>query len=285
MNIFASATFDPERWLATDPNNQYLQIPLVKSYATDNGGWVVEGVASCEESDADAERLLQKGMDTRPLLATGYFNWDHKDHLGPAYLIGQPKEVLISPASDYKEQLGKSLSGSAMYIRGELFQHPDKPIAKDVWDHMAAMRDLGIPRTLGWSVQGQILERDAYDRNIVVKSVCRQLAITHQPKQAYTYASLVKSFGADGHELRKAMTTEGAAPVTRENLGWTITSLLMGECKHRCLDDRGQFRQGVRSALQHLTLCKGYDLDESKDALAMLIKSCATQRRSGDELQ
>lgn len=275
--LIAEAAFDPDRWLRDNPDGQYLQVPLLKSYATDGGGWVVEGVASCEESDADAEHVLQKGMDTEPLIQCGYFNWDHKDGLGAEYLIGIPQEAVIAPAVDFKEQLGKSLDGLAFYVRGELFQHKDKPKAREVWNHLQAMQDLKVPRTLGWSVQGQVLERDRLDPRRIVKSVCRQLAITHQPKQRYTFAQLAKSFAA-GDNLHQSMTTASAAPLMRENFGQKMTDLLFGECKHNCLDGQGKFRQGARSALQHLTLCKGYDLRDAKGGLETLIKSYVTRR-------
>ena len=63
----------------------------------------------------------------------------------------------------------------------------------------------------------------------------------------------------------------------RENFGKHLTDLLFGDCKHGCLAG-GQFRHGVRSGLQHLVLCKGYDLAETKGALETLIKSGITRR-------
>lgn len=277
-NLLTEAAFDPERWLNENPDGQYIQVPLIKSYATDSGDWVVEGVASCEEPDSDVEKVLQKGMDTAPLLECGYFNWDHKDGLGAEFLIGIPEEAVIASASDFKEQLGKSLDGLAFYVRGKLFQHKDKPKAREVWSHLQAMRDLKVPRTLGWSVQGHILERDRMNPRLVTRSVCRQLAITHQPKQRYTFAQLAKSFGETDATLQQSMTTATAVPLLKENFGKRVTDLLLGDCKHGCLNAGGQFQRGVRSALQHMVLCKGYSLDESTAALETLVKSGITRR-------
>ena len=93
--------------------------------------------------------------------------------------------------------------------------------------------------------------------------------MTHQPVQAYTFAALAKSFG-------EAVATTGTMePLRKEALDGKMSEVLYGACKDGLTHmlPNGRFRKGYKSALAHLTLCKGYELRESTEALKTLHKS------------
>ena len=257
MQLTSYSTFDRSAFLS-DPDNLLFDIPLEKSSDANDDRWLVQGVASCEATDADGEEIIQKGMDCAPLMRSGYINWDHRDKDGPAYLIGYPLEFRLVKARDYAQQLGKSIEGPALWVKGELYKN--KPVARAAWEHMEAAR--GTPRQLGWSVQGRVVERDQARKSRIVKSAVHHLAITHQPIQAMTFAEIAKSFSA--------LSTQSGAPLLKENLNGKMTSLLYGDCKKACYREDGTFKKGIRGAVEHLTGCHGKELHKSAAFLQAL---------------
>lgn len=244
-----------------DPDNFMFGFTLEKSESGKDGKLWIQGVASAEIKDQDGESVIQKGMDCQPLLECGSINWDHQDKQGPSFLIGEPTDVEIVPASRYADKFGKSFPGAALFVRGFLYNDPvNKPVAAAVWAHLNTA-DVSAGRQLRWSVQGRVLERDRIDKSRIVKSECRHLALTHQPIQRYTFAEIAKSFSA-----------VGAAPLLKENFGARIDNLLYGQCKKGCYREDGSFTKGIGGALTHLYECRGRDLQKSK-ALLMALRA------------
>lgn len=261
MLIETYSTFDRQAFLA-DPDNILIDIALEKSQDATDDKWIVKGIASCEAQDLDGEEVVQKGLDCQPLLKSGYINWDHRDREGPAYLIGHPLEFKLVNARDFSSQLGKSVDGLALWVKGELYKN--KPVAQSVWEHLQATA--GSPRQLGWSVQGRVLERDRVNKSRIVKSAVHHLAITHQPIQQLTFAEMAKSMAG-------VLSTESAQPLLRENLDGKLTSVLWGDCQRGCYPkSKGRFTKGAGGALEHLNNCYGVPLTESKEFLKSLIK-------------
>jgi hypothetical protein len=256
MELLSYSTFDRNGFLH-DQNNILFDIPLMKSEDASDDRWLVQGVASCEVVDADGEEVVQKGIDCAPLMARGYINWDHRDREGPAYLIGYPLEFRVVKAHDFARQLGKSVDGPALWVKGELYKN--KPVARAVWEHIQATA--GGPRQLGWSVQGRIVERDGVKKSRIVKSQLHHLAITHQPIQQLTFAEMVKSLTAG------VMTTQSAAPTLLENLDGKVTRVLYGHCEKGCFNADGKFHKGLTGAMGHQIACLGKSVDEGKQDL------------------
>lgn len=246
-----------------DPDNFMFSMTLEKSETGKEGKWNIQGVASAEIKDQDGEILIQKGMDCEPLLRGGFINWDHHDDRGPAYLIGEPTDVEIVPASRFADRFGKSFPGAAMFVRGFLYNDPEnKPIAAAVWKHLNTA-DVSPARQIRWSVQGRTFQRAPTDQRYIVKSECRHLALTHQPILGYTFTEIAKSLAA--------LSTQSAEPLLKENLpGQHMTDLLYGECKNRCYGHDGKFMKGALGAFRHLTGCRGRDIRKSQ-ALVMAL--------------
>lgn len=268
-DFFREQPMDLSQFLG-DPDNFLIGMELEKSRDASDGHWRVQGIASCELPDSDAEEVIQKGIDTEPLMEWGQINWDHQDtRRGPEYLIGVPLETAIVSASDFAEQLQKSINGPALYVKGELYQ--DNKIARGVWQYLEAQRRGLRPRKLGWSVQGRVVQRDPLRRKRVLRSACHHLALSHQPVLKYTFADLVKSYAADG-----VLSTVSGQPLLKEQLGRTLTTLLTGDCEHGCLEKsqsgRARFRDGVRGAMTHLCECHGMPVDDAHQCMRTLIQ-------------
>jgi len=223
---------------------------LSKSYTTTERGaklYVLEGIASDQSSDQQGEQVIQAGMNFEPLLRSGIVNWDHLP--GPENIIGEPLEAEIQP-------------GPAFYVRSSLYVE-DKERARETWTTAEAMKKSGR-RSLGWSVEGAILQRAAQR---ILKSEVRHLAVTHQPVNANTWAAIVKSMTA---------SDPGAQALQLENLGTQITSVLWGNCAAGCNcyhPETGHYRAGRAGMLEHLVKCKGMSVEQGADLMKRLINA------------
>jgi hypothetical protein len=264
--------------------------PLEKS---ENGEKLrlVQGLTSTGNKDQQDERMLQDGIDFEPLLSKGHINWNHQP--GPANLIGQPLEATLK----------ETPKGFGLWMQGLLYK--GKRVAEDAWEHLLLMEELarkGLPfRPVGWSVEGGILERDPLDRRIIRKSVVRQMALTHEPVNADTYAEIAKSLGREwmGDALGASFDFEtnqhtsfgsfesfaksfigdagvantfSAAPLALQNLGGGVTSVLPDKILgRRCSGKCNRQVTKRRKSLAHMVECMGFDEDESFAFLKSLI--------------
>ena len=263
-----------EQWLAKGEGRYAFPMTLVKSKTATEKKRIIHGVSSAELPDYQQEKVLQLGMDFSPFLETGYINWDHMDREGgAAYLIGEPIDAKIAPTEEYQHKFAQPLGkGLICFTTAELYNDAGKPKAEQVWQHLEAQdRHPEWRRRLGWSVQGQTLQRSVHDSREICKSVVYQMAITHQPVQRATFAEIAKSM---------AMSTESAAPLLLENLHGkneegNVDALMhvWGPCEEKpCYNSQLKFFQGPRGALEHLVKCRGYTPDSSYMLIAKLRK-------------
>lgn len=152
--------------------NIVLPAELTKS---DDGDWKVRGLASTASRDLQGEVIDQNGLDLSPIdMKKGVFNWDHKK--GPENTIG----VIDS----YKK------SKDGLYLEGRLFKNHSK--AKAVQEIMASLNKSDVGR-MGMSIEGVIKERAGKDGKVIKKAVIHSCALTMNPVNTDTFASLIKS--------------------------------------------------------------------------------------------
>lgn len=141
----------------------------------ENGSWKVKGLASTSGVDQQGETIIQKGIDLTPIdQKRGVLNWDHKK--GPENTIGTLD--------------GYSFGENGLYVEGNLFKNHDR--AKAVKQIMDSLGD-GDRGRMGLSVEGQILERDAVNPKIIKKCKISAVALTMNPVNSSTYATMFKS--------------------------------------------------------------------------------------------
>lgn len=277
----------------------HLDLPLVKAEMESVGGRKVRhvsGFASLETTDQQNETVIQKGLDYRPFLDTGFINWDHGDirRGSPAFLIGEPTHA----------EIRKSDQGiPGFYIEG--FLYDDKPMANDAWDHLLATAKSQSARKPGWSIQGHTLA--AHDGKIL-RSVVRDVALTHKPvlrETTVSFQEIVKSLDANGNmdvaHLVKAMASQPVAgqsfgdlsALRREDLApvkvdraksqqslRAVMEAIYGPpdtiCKSHHYNDAGYFFQGANGALEHMVDCLGWDVDDALPVVQVLRSAFTT---------
>ena len=106
----------------------------------------IGGIISTESRDQQGEVIDQTGVNWDYFLKHGWFNYEHKQ--GPENILGHPELVYETRAN------GKP----ATRVEGVLYLHKAK--AKEVWETAMAMKKAGVKRQLGFSVEGQVLERN-----------------------------------------------------------------------------------------------------------------------------
>jgi len=127
----------------------------------------IGGIISSESMDQQNEILSQDGVDWSYFLSKGWFNYEHGS--GPENVLGHPEAVSAT-----------TLDGKpATRVEGVLYLGKAK--AKEIFETAQAMKKAGIDRKLGFSVEGQVVERDSQDKKKIRKSRVLNVAITAHP--------------------------------------------------------------------------------------------------------
>ena len=139
------------------------------------------GIASTADEDSDGEFLDPRGFDIKPLLKSGLVNWHHQAKTNPGTIVGEPTKAEIR-----KEGL---------YIETKLYPHSQ--VACDIWELAKTLAADSQTRRLGYSIEGKVIKRKSEDPmnpdyKKIVKAVITGVAITHQPKNPKTFASIIK---------------------------------------------------------------------------------------------
>jgi hypothetical protein len=127
----------------------------------------IAGIVSTEGIDLQGDTIIQSGCDWDYFLKNGWLNYEHKQ--GPEYIVGYPTNV-TSKLHNGKE---------ATSIEGYLLL--DRPRAKEVYDSAKAIQKASDGRAIGFSVEGQVLQRDKEDHKIITKARILNVSITAHP--------------------------------------------------------------------------------------------------------
>jgi len=160
---------------------------------------IIYGYASTPDTDVENEIILSNNLDISYFVEHGYFNWDHEH--SPYAILGFP----------YKEKC--VVSDNGFYVEGELFKN--RPYADEVWGLIKSINESKAPRSLSFSIEGKILERED---NVIKKAMITEVAVTPRPVNPNaTLHALIKSFKQTnkameaGYEVDPSKMTGGGA--------------------------------------------------------------------------
>lgn len=159
----------------------------------------IGGIVSTDHLDQQSETLIQEGLDFAPFLKGGWFN-DNHDKSTDA-LLGYPDKAFMKTLPDGRR---------GWYVEGYLLKGTEK--ADRIWDLANALQK--TDRRLGFSVEGQVLDRDPTNPKNVRHAVVREVAITRSPVNPNTeLLVLAKSLSAGSGPAAKntPLTGIGAA--------------------------------------------------------------------------
>jgi len=161
---------------------QPLDLKLLKS---EDGGKVykISGIATTEHEDTAGEIILQNGIDWSYCLKSGSFNYDHSNL--PGHILGAPQRI----------KSVKHNGKAATEISGILYG--DKQIVKDLVENVKLMRSTKSGRSLGFSIEGQVISRDNRNPKIITRAKVLNVSLTHQPANQEATVQLVKNILAN----------------------------------------------------------------------------------------
>lgn len=147
--------------------------PFEVAKASPNGGDSepmtarIGGIISMETVDQQGETLVQDGVDWGYFLDKGWFNYEHQS--GPENVLGHPERVTSTSVG------GKP----ATRVEGVLYLA--KPRAREIYETAQAMQKAKVDRRLGFSVEGQVVERDPSNHRRIKKARVLNVALTAHP--------------------------------------------------------------------------------------------------------
>jgi len=171
-------------------NNDFNFIIPAEISKGKDGEWKIRGLACTENKDRQGEIILQKGIDLSPVDSKkGWLNYEHSKLL----------EDRIGTLDGYAK------TDKGLVIEGRLFKAHKR--AQAVYEIMQSLGENDKGR-IGLSVEGSVLERDAFNPKIIKKCQIRNCAVTFNPVNTDTYADLIKGFNAS--EVEFEATEENA---------------------------------------------------------------------------
>lgn len=153
-------------------------IPATFEKSGEMGDLKIKGIASSDVKDSDDEFLDPSGFDYAPLLEKGFFNWNHQANKEAGAIIGRPTIAKIVNG------------GKDFYVEGTLYKGLKQ--AQDVYNLAQVLENEDPDRRLGFSIEGQAVERDPINPKRIRKARITGVAITHCPKNPNTLLSIMK---------------------------------------------------------------------------------------------
>jgi len=187
----------------------HVPMELIKGKNEDLDEWRIKGVASTDDEDLQGESVDQSGLDITPLkTGRGLFNFDHQR--GPENVLGQVEDA------DFIDNGGKK----ALLVKGYLFKHQDR--AKAFYNIMRSIKKGNSPR-VHLSIEGKIIQRDMTNTKRIKKARIEKVALTLDPVNPHTYASLVKSLNSD-EEIPETSVMEEKFELTKTELAEIVAT-------------------------------------------------------------
>lgn len=160
-------------------NNKFnFFVPATFSKSGETGKMSIKGVCSSNTEDSDGEFLDPTGFDFQPLLDKGFFNWNHQANKDANAILGRPTSAQVIN------------NGKDLYVEGYLYKGSQH--AKAVYDLANVLEQEDPDRRLGFSIEGQAIERDPINPKRVKRARITGIAITHCPKNPNTLLSIMK---------------------------------------------------------------------------------------------
>lgn len=188
-------------------NNLYIPFNSVnieksKKNGKNNKNYIVAGYASTFDKDMDAEQIDPNGIDITYLMKTGYIDYEH-----------DREEIVGIPTSN------THVDDNGLYLEAELFgdnEHVQKMM--NLYDKIASINP---DRRLGFSIEGQVKERDFDNDDIIREVAITGVAITKtpcNPNARWDVLNKSLSNNKELDEVQKAWEAgDGITPATQDD--------------------------------------------------------------------
>ena len=173
---------------------------ISKSGDNHNGNILISGYASTGSRDFQGEVVEPSGLDISYLVDNGWIDYEHDTD----QVIGVPTK------NTYVDDHG-------LFLEAELFH--TMPQVQSIVKLYHNIKDNGIDRNLGFSIEGQVLERDKEDDSVIKQVLITGVAVTKNPANPNaTWTMLTKSLFENtkktleaGHGISPQTQLDGAS--------------------------------------------------------------------------
>lgn len=152
--------------------NVFLPFDKVFKSGDDDKTYTVEGYASTADTDLQGEQILPSGIDDSYLVDNGWIDFEHDIN----QVIGVPTK------NTHVDQHG-------LFLEAKLFKN--MPQVQDIMKLYHNIKDNEVDRNLGFSIEGNVLERDEDDESIVRQVQITGVAVTKNPANTHATWELV----------------------------------------------------------------------------------------------
>lgn len=152
-----------------------MPIDKVEKSDQDDDTYLVAGLASTPDRDLQGEQIDPSGLDIGYLLNSGWIDFEHDQD-----------QVIGVPTSN------THVDAKGLFLEAKLFKN--MPQVQDIIKLYHNIKDNGINRSLGFSIEGNVIERDSDDDSIIRQVQITGVAVTKNPANTHaTWELLTKS--------------------------------------------------------------------------------------------
>lgn len=226
----------------------------------------MRGYATTPDLDLQDDIVDPSGLDISHFIEHGYINYEHNQ--GHDYIIGAPTEgTYVDP-------------NVGLFVEAKLYKA--NPYAKSMWDLATNIAKSGIPRKLGFSIEGYAKLRDKQDPRIIKSTVITNVAVTTSPANPNaTWDAFMKSFLTGFGTTPDTQTGAGALRAesfarSLHNLSYAYKQFKNPDEFHKVWKEIGSYLDSMdrftpEGAVMFLQLSKGYSRNEAVAKIDQLI--------------
>lgn len=186
--------FSCDRWwveIIEKPFNVYVPIDTVEKSGDDDNTYTIKGYASDGHRDLQGEVIDPSGIDASYLVQSGFVDYEHDLD----QVIGVPTK-------------NTHVDSKGLFLEAKLFKN--MPQVQDIIKLYHNIKDNNIDRNLGFSIEGNVIERDEDDESIIRQVQITGVAVTKNPANTDATWELVtkslystKSLATDNNKVSK----------------------------------------------------------------------------------
>lgn len=186
--------FSCDRWwveIIEKPFNVYVPIDTVEKSGDDDNTYTIRGYASDGKRDLQGESIDPSGIDASYLISDGFVDYEHDLD----QVIGVPTK-------------NTHVDNKGLFLEAKLFKN--MPQVQDIIKLYHNIKDNNIDRNLGFSIEGNVIERDEDDESIIRQVQITGVAVTKNPANTDATWELVtkslystKSLATDNNKVSK----------------------------------------------------------------------------------
>lgn len=220
----------------------------------------IGGVCSTDDLDFEGETIAQDGIDWSYFLRHGWFNHEHEQ--GPSAVLGHP--VKIEPIDERRTR-----------VEGVLYL--GKALGRQIYETALALKKAAAPRSLGFSIEGQVIQRDPTNPKKVLKARVLNVAITSAPVNPHTNLELIARSMTANIGYQEAVIPDADATLSalaQQSLEGRVSSATTDTPKRTMT--RAQLADVLRGQLPSMSAA---ELDDIVAKVYDLAKTCESRRK------